>query len=87
MSAKQTAFSRGKRLRELRKARNLSVRDVEKQSLGFAKRMAIPELYLRRAWLSRLEIAKGTPNAANFLTLSELYGITLRELVENYYRW
>ena len=77
-------FSPGKRLRARRLRRGMSLRDVQKASVGLAKKLHSSKFIVPASRLHGFETSNSVPSAYRFYTLARLYDCTLTELLAWY---
>ena len=74
----------GERLRELRNARHLRMRDVHDESVRLARALRDSRFILPITRLHDFEVQGVIPNVYRFYSLAHVYDIDLRELLEWY---
>jgi hypothetical protein len=75
----------GLRLRTMRLQWQLSLREVEKQSLRFAQKWGNPSYQISASWLDRLEREEHELTVNKLIVLSEIYNIPTEHLLRAVY--
>lgn len=81
MEPQGTTKSAGQKLKKLRKAAGLSVREVERRSARLAEMKQNSDYYLSRGWLTDIENGTHIPNICKIYTMATLYKRGWAELV------
>lgn len=74
----------GERLREMREKCGLTMREVETQSRQIAEAHQNSEYLITTGRLSQIENSDSVPSVYKFASLSEIYRVPLRELLQIY---
>ena len=74
----------GHELRELRRQRSLTLKEVEIQSRAIAANEQNPEYVFTAGRLSQVENSTSLPSLYKLATLSQIYGVTYGELLRIY---
>ena len=74
----------GQKLKTLRNKRNITVREVEQQSLRIAGDKGDKRFRISNGWLAQLENGASEPNIQKFFSLSVIYRVNLLDLLRLY---
>jgi len=74
----------GEHLREIREKSGLTMRDVETQSRRIGETHQNSEYLITTGRLSQIENSDSVPSIYKFASLSEIYQVPLRELLQIY---
>jgi transcriptional regulator with XRE-family HTH domain len=74
----------GAKLRSIRLRLGLSLREVERRSLKTVADRENKDFYLSRATLTDVEMGKYIPRSFKFVTIGEIYGLTIAEIQKLY---